>query len=51
MAKIYYDEDVDMKILNDYRIGVIGYGNQGHAQALNIRDSGFNPVIGNMEDE
>lgn len=51
MAKIYCDKDVDIKILNNYKIGVIGYGNQGHAQALNISDSGFNPMIGNRDDE
>ena len=51
MAKIYFDNDVDMKILNDYRIGIIGYGNQGRAQALNMRDSGFEPMIANRDDE
>ena len=41
MAKIYYDNDVDMNVLNGRKIGIVGYGNQGRAQALNIRDSGF----------
>jgi len=50
MAKIYRDNDVDMKVLNGRKIGVIGYGNQGRAQALNIRDSGFSPMIGNGDD-
>ncbi len=51
MATIYYDNDVDMKILNDRKIGIIGYGNQGRAQALNIRDSGFEPMIANSDDD
>jgi ketol-acid reductoisomerase len=50
MAKIYRDDDVDMSVLSGRRIGVIGYGNQGRAQALNIRDSGFDPMIGNRAD-
>ena len=41
MAEIYRDEDVDTRILNGRKIGIVGYGNQGRAQALNIRDSGF----------
>jgi ketol-acid reductoisomerase len=51
MAKIYYDNDVDMKVLNGRKIGIVGYGNQGRAQALNIRDSGFKPMIANRDDE
>lgn len=51
MAKIYYDDDVDMKVLNDRKIGIVGYGNQGRAQALNIRDSGFEPMVANRGDE
>lgn len=51
MAKIYYDDDVDTKVLNDRKIGVVGYGNQGRAQALNMRDSGFDPMVGNRDDE
>jgi len=51
MAKIYRDNDVDVGVLKGRRIGVIGYGNQGRAQALNIRDSGFASRIGNRDDE
>jgi ketol-acid reductoisomerase len=51
MAKIFYDDDVDIKVLNGRRIGILGYGNQGRAQALNIRDSGFEPMVGNRNDE
>jgi ketol-acid reductoisomerase len=51
MAKIYRDGDVDMKILNGRKIGIVGYGNQGRAQALNIKDSGFAPIVANRDDE
>ena len=51
MAKIYYDKDADLTILKDRAIGVIGYGNQGHAQAQNMRDNGLEVIIGNIDDE
>ncbi|MHC4167359.1 MAG: ketol-acid reductoisomerase [Planctomycetota bacterium] len=51
MATIYRDDDVDMKILDGCRIGIVGYGNQGRAQALNIKDSGFEPAVANKDDE
>ncbi len=51
MAKIYFDDDVDMEILHGRKIGIIGYGNQGRAQALNIKDSGFQPMVANRDDE
>jgi len=44
--KILYDEDIDTGILKDKNIGVIGFGSQGTAQALNLRDSGANLKIG-----
>lgn len=50
MAKIFLDKDASLDILKDKVIGVIGYGNQGRAQALNLRDSGLNVVVGNIED-
>lgn len=43
---VYRDEDIDESILDDKRIAVIGYGSQGRAQALNLRDSGFDVVVG-----
>ena len=46
MARIFYDEDVDMAVLADKKIAVIGYGSQGHAQAQNLRDSGLDVVVG-----
>lgn len=51
MATIYRDEDVDLSVLRTRRVGVIGYGNQGRAQALNLRDSGVEVMIGNRYDE
>ena len=52
MAKIYYDEDADLSLVQDKCIAVLGYGNQGRSQALNMRDSGCsNVIVGNREDE
>ena len=46
MAKIYYDEDATLEVLKDKTVAIIGYGSQGHAHALNLRDSGINVIIG-----
>ena len=46
MVKIYHDEDIDGSILEGKKVAVIGYGSQGRAQALNMRDSGVNVVVG-----
>jgi len=48
LAKIYYDKDADLKLLEDKTIGIIGYGSQGHAQAQNLRDSGCRVVVGEL---
>jgi len=45
MAKTYYDKDADIKILKNKKIVVLGYGSQGHGQALNLRDSKMNVVV------
>ena len=45
-AKMYYAQDCDLSYLNGKTIAVIGYGSQGHAHALNLRDSGCNVIIG-----
>jgi ketol-acid reductoisomerase len=45
-AKIYYDQDADLSLLRGRRIAVIGYGSQGHAHALNLKDSGQDVVVG-----
>ncbi|MHA1145615.1 MAG: ketol-acid reductoisomerase [Candidatus Helarchaeota archaeon] len=53
-ATIYHDEDVSDELVEALRkkvIAIIGYGNQGRSQALNLRDSGMNVIIGNIEDE
>lgn len=44
--KVYYDKDCDLKLLKDKTIAIIGYGSQGHAHALNLKDSGMNVVVG-----
>ena len=49
MAKLYYDKDIDDQILRNKTISVIGYGSQGHAHAQNLKDSGFNVIIGLYE--
>ena len=46
MAKVYYEKDADFKYLKDKIIAVIGYGSQGHAHALNLKDSGQDVVVG-----
>lgn len=46
MAVMYYDKDADLSLLNGKTVAVIGYGSQGHAHALNMRDSGVSVVIG-----
>lgn len=52
MASIYYDSDASLEILNNKTISVIGYGNQGRAQALNMRDSGVqNIIVGGIKDD
>ncbi|MBD3350443.1 MAG: ketol-acid reductoisomerase [Candidatus Lokiarchaeota archaeon] len=48
---IYHEEDGDLSVLEGKKIAVIGYGNQGRAQALNLRDSKQDVIIGNREDE
>ena len=46
MAKIYYEQDADLNVLKGKTLAVIGYGNQGRNQALNLKDSGLKVVIG-----
>ena len=50
MAKIYYDRDADKNYLEGKCVAVIGYGSQGKGQALNLKDSGVNVVIGLKKD-
>jgi ketol-acid reductoisomerase len=46
VATIYYDDDADLGLLADKTIAILGYGSQGHAHALNLRDSGVKVIIG-----
>ena len=46
MANIYYDKDADLSLLSRKTIGIIGYGSQGHAHALNLKDNGQKVMVG-----
>jgi len=46
MARMYYDSDANLDLLAGKTIAIIGYGSQGHAHALNLRDSGMNVIVG-----
>lgn len=50
MAQIYYDKDADLNLLKDKTIAIIGYGIQGHGQALCLRDSGCKVIVSELED-
>ena len=43
--KVYYDSDADINLIKNKKVAIIGYGSQGHAHALNLRDSGVNEVV------
>ena len=45
MGKVYYDKDGDINVVRDKVVAIIGYGNQGRSQALNMRDSGVQNII------
>ena len=48
-AKIFYQEDCNLSLLEGKKIAIIGYGSQGHAHALNLKDSGCDVIIGLYE--
>src|SRR5712692_8014000 len=48
-AKVYSDKDADLSRLQNKTLAVLGFGSQGHAHALNLKDSGLNVVIGLYE--
>ena len=45
-----YDDDADLQLLDGKTVAIIGYGSQGHAHALNLKDSGVDVVVGLRED-
>ena len=49
MVKMYYDKDANWDMLKDKTVAIIGYGSQGHAHALNLKDSGANVIVGLYE--
>jgi ketol-acid reductoisomerase len=49
MAQLFYDSDADLSLLDGKTVAIIGYGSQGHAHALNLKDSGVNVVVGLYE--
>ena len=49
MAVMYYEKDCDMSLLKNKTVAVIGFGSQGHAHALNLKDSGVNVIVGLYE--
>ena len=49
MAKIFYENDCNLKLLEGKTIAIIGYGSQGHAHALNLRDSGVKVIVAELE--
>ncbi|RBP46817.1 ketol-acid reductoisomerase [Garciella nitratireducens] len=46
MAKMFYEKDANLNLLSEKKVAVIGYGSQGHAHALNLKESGVDVVIG-----
>ena len=49
MAEIFYDKDADLSIISGRKVAVLGFGSQGHAHALNLKDSGVDVVVGLLE--
>lgn len=49
MAKMYYDKDADLGVLKGVKVAIIGYGSQGHAQAQNLRESGVDVIVAELE--
>ena len=49
MANIYYESDIDRSVITNHKVAVLGYGSQGHAHALNLKDSGVDVCVGLRE--
>ena len=45
-ANVYYEQDADPSIIRSKKVAIIGYGSQGHAHALNLKDSGVEVCVG-----
>ena len=43
--KVYYDKDADLSLIKGKKVAIVGYGSQGHAHALNLKDSGINVTV------
>ena len=50
MAEMFYDDDADLAVIQGRKVAVLGYGSQGHAHALSLRDSGVDVRVGLRED-
>ena len=48
--RVYYDRDCDVNLIKDMNVAILGYGSQGHAHALNLRDSGAKNVVVALRD-
>ena len=48
--KVYYDKDCDLGLIKNLHVGIVGFGSQGHAHALNLHESGVNVTVGLRED-
>jgi ketol-acid reductoisomerase len=46
MAKLFYEKDVEPQLIKDLKVAILGYGSQGHAHALNLKDSGVEVRVG-----
>jgi len=46
MAEVFYDDDADLSLIQSKKVAVLGYGSQGHAHALSLRDSGVDVRVG-----
>ena len=50
MARMYFDDDADLRHIEARTVCIVGYGNQGRSQALNLRDSGVRVIVGSRRD-
>ena len=48
-ANVYYENDADLGLIADKKVAILGYGSQGHAHALNLKDSGVDVIVGLRE--